>query len=97
MGKEFRGTGRSESRVELDPKRGVMLAVQGETRICTSVMDHTSTNRTTFAQKLLGSTYTKPPPEKRPEPPRYRLPPLRKRPSPRPGKAKPFGAPMRRR
>ena len=56
MGKEFRGVGQNRARLVLDARSGVLLRAKGETRMCTSVLGQTSTNRTRYEQKLLKAT-----------------------------------------
>ena len=60
MGESFEGSGRTRSRIVIDTRRGLMLSARGSTRVCSAVMGQTSTNHTTFSQKLLGTRLTAP-------------------------------------
>jgi hypothetical protein len=60
MGETFSGRGRSRSRVLLDLRRGLMLSARGKTRVCSAVLGQTSTNHTTFSQKLTDSRLVAP-------------------------------------
>lgn len=105
MGNDFTGSGSGTSKITLDAVRGVIRLAKGNLSICSSVKDRTSTNRTTFSQKLLSGGTAKPPPAKGTVPKRpapmgtapmgptpKRLAPKRpapKRPAPRPATMRP--------
>jgi hypothetical protein len=60
MGESFEGSGRTRSRIVIDTRRGLVLSARGNTRVCSAVMEQTSTNHTSFSQKLHGTRLTAP-------------------------------------